>query len=179
MADSDNSRTLSTVTRGDFHSLEAACLPTYPEVAAHQNPGFRRCGDDPAIAAWQQWCSAWQLLSESNAQQQRIEARLFKAADGPFERDSGYNEALEAEDRAAIAEDEAAEALWDTPAQSLAGVIAKLHAILSRSQPSPTSPDEPWPQIRGVMADLLAIEKAVDPPRRPTACERPPALHNG
>ncbi len=178
MADSDNSRTLPTVTRGDFHSLVAARLPTYPEVATHQNPGFRRCGDDPAAAAWQRWWDASQRLSESNATQQRIEARLFQAADGPVERDPGYSEALEAEDCAAIAEDKAAEALWDIPAQSVAGVTAKLHAILSRSQPSPTSPDEPWPQLRGLMADLLAFDAAVDPPRRLAAHEPKAALQN-
>lgn len=117
-------------------------------------------------------------MSESNAQQQRIEARLFKAADGPVERDPDHSEALEAEDRAAIAEEEAAKALWDTPAQSAAGVTAKLHAILSRSQPSPTNPDEPWPQIRGVMADLLAIDAAGAPPRRLAVREREAALPN-
>ncbi|WP_429819936.1 hypothetical protein [Ensifer sp. B1-9] len=179
MADSDNSRTLSTVTRGDFHSFVAASLPTYQEAAPPQNPGLDLCDDDPAVAAWHLWYSALQHLSESSAQQQRIETRLFRSADASVERDAAYSEALEAEDRAAIAEDEAAAALWSAPAASVAGVTAKLDAILSRGQPSPTSPDEPWPQIRIVMADLLKIDAALDPSRRLAAHKRQPGLRSG
>ncbi|MGF6175449.1 hypothetical protein [Ensifer sp. 4252] len=179
MADSDNSRTLSTVTRRDFHSLVAASLPTNPEVAAHQNPGFSRCADDPAVAAWHRWCNAWQRLSESTANQQRIETKLFQAADTPIGRDADYGQALEAEERAAIAEDEAAAALWNTPAKSVAGAAAKLDAILSRGQPSPISPCEPWPQIRVFIAELLGIDKAHERPRRPAERDRQPAPQSG
>uniref|UniRef100_UPI002FE23AFA hypothetical protein n=1 Tax=Sinorhizobium chiapasense TaxID=501572 RepID=UPI002FE23AFA len=118
-------------------------------------------------------------MSDSSAHQQRIETRLLKSADTRPERDAAYNEALEAEDCAAIAEDEAAAALWSTPAESVAGVAAKLDAILNRGQPSPTSPDEPWSQLRIILADLLRIEATLDPPRGSTAGERQPALQNG
>ncbi len=40
MADSDNSRTLSTVTLGDFHSFVAASLPTHQSLLGQNgSPG--------------------------------------------------------------------------------------------------------------------------------------------
>lgn len=182
MADSDNSRTLPTVTRGDLHSLVAACFPTYPEVVACQNPGFSRCIDDPAVAAWDQWHAAWQRLGESTVKQQQLEATLFSgvlSASGGQHVSRTYNAALEAEERAALAEDLAAQALWRAPAVSLAGAAAKLDAILNRGQPSPTSPDEPWPQIRVVIAELLRIDKALERLRRLADRDRQPARKNG
>lgn len=181
MADSDNSRTLSTVTRGDFHSLVAASFPTYPEVATLQNRGFSLRADDPALAAWHHWRSAWGRLSESTVQQQQLETSLFSSDPSSLSHHDGsraYNEALEAEDRASLAEELAAQALWQAPAVSIAGIIVKLDAILNRGQPSSNCTDEPWPQLRGVMDDLLRIDTAADPPHRAAACERQPALQN-
>ncbi|MCG5485707.1 MAG: hypothetical protein KK482_18625 [Sinorhizobium meliloti] len=164
MADSDNSRTLSTVTLGDFHSFVAASLPTHQELTRTKRRPPETCNDDPALAVWQQWCSAWQHLSESSLRQQQLERALFPAVlPPPLEQTAGsraYDEALEAEDRASVAEDEAAKALWRTPARSLAGATAKLHAAITKWQPSPTSQEDPWPQIRSVIADLLKIDIA-------------------
>lgn len=182
MADSDNSRTLSTVTRGDFHSSEAACLPTYPQVAAHQKLGLRGCANDAAVAAWQHWRADWTRLSESTHHQQQLETALFSGElSSSAERDgrSAYNEALEEEDRAALAEELAAQALWPVPASSVAGVIGKLDAILNRSQPSSACLDEPWPQIRGVIVDLLRIDAVHARPARSPECERQPTLQDG
>uniref|UniRef100_UPI000B3629EF hypothetical protein n=1 Tax=Rhizobium sullae TaxID=50338 RepID=UPI000B3629EF len=120
------------------------------------------CNDDPALAVWQQWCIAWQHLSESSSRQQRMERSLFSVVlPPPFEQAAGsraYDEALDAEDRASVAEDRAAESLWRTPAQSVAGATAKLHAAVTRWEPCPTSQEDPWPQIRSVIADLLKID---------------------
>ncbi|MBP1886373.1 hypothetical protein [Sinorhizobium mexicanum] len=164
MADSDNSRTLSTVTRGDFHSFVAASLPTYQELAATKNLPSDACNDDPALAVWHQWCDTWQCLSEASLRQQRLERALFPVVlPPPLEEAAGsrtYSEAIEAEDRASIAEEQAAETLWETPAMSAAGAAAKLHAAITKWQPSPTSQGEPWPQIRFVIADLLKIDIA-------------------
>lgn len=182
MADSDNSRTLSMVTRGAFHSLVAASFPTYPEVATLQNPGFSRCADDPALAAWQRWRAAWHSLSESTVKQQRLETSLFTgdvSTSGEQDGSRAYSDALEEEDRAALAEELAAQTLWQAPAVSIAGVIAQLDAILHRGQPSPATSDEPWPQLRGVMADLLRIDTALDPLRRLEGRERQPAFQDG
>ncbi|RVK62351.1 hypothetical protein CN155_01850 [Sinorhizobium meliloti] len=164
MADSDNSRTLSTVTGADFHSFVAASLLTYQELTRAKQLSRDACDADPALAVWHQWCAAWQRLSESSLLQQRLERTLFSSVlPPPLEQAAGsrtYSEALEAEDRASIAEEQAAETLWETPAVSIAGAAAKLHAAMTKWQPSPTSQEEPWPQIRIVIADLLKIDMA-------------------
>ncbi|MDX0018206.1 hypothetical protein GOC03_02295 [Sinorhizobium meliloti] len=107
MADSDNSRTLSTVTRGDFYSFVAASLPTSQELARATPLPSDACNDDPALA---------------------------------------------------VCQDHTAQALWRTPARSVAGATTKLHALGTKWQPSSTSEEEPWPQIRSVIADLLKID---------------------
>ncbi|MGH0327559.1 hypothetical protein [Sinorhizobium meliloti] len=107
MADSDNSRTLSTVTRADFHSFVAASLPTSQELARATPLPSDACNDDPALA---------------------------------------------------VCQDHTAQALWRTPARSVAGATTKLHALGTKWQPSSTSEEEPWPQIRSVIADLLKID---------------------
>ncbi|MDW9986646.1 hypothetical protein GOC13_31635 [Sinorhizobium meliloti] len=158
MADSDNSRTLSTVTR------VAASLPTSQELARATRLPSDACNDDPALVVCQPWCNAREHLSESTLRQQRHESSLFSAVlPAPLEQSAGsrtYSEALEAEDRVSIAEVQAAETLWETPAVSVAGAAAKLHAAMTKWQPSPTSEEEPWPQIRIVIADLLKIDMA-------------------
>ncbi|WHS91314.1 hypothetical protein VPK21_002112 (plasmid) [Sinorhizobium kummerowiae] len=162
MADSDNSRTLSTVTRADFHSFVAASLPTYQELTGTKQLSSEAGDDDPVLAVWHQWYAAWESLSESSLLQQRLERSLFSAVlPPPLEQSAGlraYEKALEAEDRACTAEDHAAEALWRTPARSVAGATAKLHALGTNWQPSSTSEEEPWSQIRSVIADLLKID---------------------
>ncbi|RVI88639.1 hypothetical protein CN190_11045, partial [Sinorhizobium meliloti] len=79
MADSDNSRTLSTVTRADFHSFVAASLPTYQELTRAKQLSRDACDTDPALAVWHQWCAARQRLSESSLLRQRLERSLFPA----------------------------------------------------------------------------------------------------
>lgn len=175
MADSDNSRTLSTVTRGDFHSFVAASLPTPPELAITKSRSSDPRGEDHALALWHQWCAAWQRLCESNLRQQQLERSLFPVClPPPLEQGAGsrtYSEALEAEDRASIAEERAAETLWETPAVSVAGAAAKLHAAMTKWQPSPqarkslgrksvssspTSCRSIWPQLQ---ADEIACRR--------------------
>ncbi len=164
MADSDNSRTLSTVTRRDFHSLLSASLPPCQSPSDPPNGLFDVPADDPAVDAWRVWWATWARLTESSRRQQQLERRLFSMdallrQDVP---DSGrkHQHALEAEDRASITDDEAADALWMTPAQSVMGAIAKLHVAVTRWQPSTTSQQELWPQIRAVISDLLRIDAA-------------------
>ena len=164
MADSDNSRTLSPVTRRDFHSLLAASLPTCQSPSAPQNPRFDARGNDPAFVDWCAWWTTWGRLTESSRRQQQLVRTLFSTnsllqsdASG---RERDYGEALEAKDCASKTEEEAAAAVWQTPAQSIAGVTAELHAAVTRWQPSPTSQEEPWPQFRAVITDLLRIDSA-------------------
>jgi hypothetical protein len=167
MADSDNSRTLSPVTRGDFHSFVSASLPTYPELAASLTAPLDVCNNDLAVAIWQEWRAARQHVIESCLRQQGLETRLVAMAGSPLDvpetwqvadKEVGYSEALEEERRASAVEDEVAEALWNTPAESITGATAKLHAIATKWQPSLLSDEYPWPQIRSVIADLLKID---------------------
>jgi hypothetical protein len=167
MADSDNSRTLPPVTRRDFHSFVAASLPTYPELAALLTAPLDVCNDDLAFTIWQEWCAARQRLIESCLRQQGLETKLVSMVGSPLytpeagkaaNENAGYSEALQEERRAFIIEDEVAETLWDTPAESIIGATAKLHAVVTKWQPSLISDEYPWPQIRSVIADLLKID---------------------
>ncbi|WP_168878893.1 hypothetical protein [Rhizobium sp. P28RR-XV] len=167
MADSDNSRTLPPVTRGDFHSFVVASLPTYPELSDSISTSPDDCDDDPAFRIWREWCVARQQLIESCVRQQRLETQLFSMVGSPLDapeaweaadKEIGYSEALEEEGRALDVENGVAPTLWDAPASSVAGAIAKLHAVVNKWQPSATSDEYPWPQIRSVMADLLRID---------------------
>ncbi|WP_047462543.1 hypothetical protein [Rhizobium rhizogenes] len=168
MADSDHSRTLPPVTRGDFHSVVAASLPTYPELAALLTAPLGVCNDDLAFTIWQEWRAAQQRLIESCQRQQGLETRLISMVGSPLlapeawqaaDKQVGYSEALEEERRASAVEDEVAETLWNTPAESIIGVTAKLHVVVTKWQPSLISEEYPWPQIRSVIADLLKIDR--------------------
>lgn len=72
---------------------------------------------------------------------------------------TGYTRALEAESEASEREGSAAQALWDTPARSVYGAIAKLHALITLGVLQPDCDEFPWPPFRSVAADLLTILK--------------------
>ncbi len=164
MADSDNSRTLSTVTWDAMQSLLAVDLPTFEMLATSCDAD----GTDPALLAWRQWCVSWRHLSEATLLQQLLEKSYISVTSTantaygcvPAATTRQYNDALEAEDIASIAETSAADALWNTQAASIAGVSAKLVALASKWAPSPSSLEEPWPQIRSIITDLQNIEQA-------------------
>ena len=69
----------------------------------------------------------------------------------------GYTATLRAESEAADRAETLLEALSETPANSLAGVAAKLDAILREGQPSKDDAEFPWPQIRSVLEDIGRI----------------------
>ncbi|MEI4482661.1 MULTISPECIES: hypothetical protein [unclassified Phyllobacterium] len=167
MADSDNSRTLPPVTRRDFHSVLAASLPTYPHLAAGITAPAEACDDDPAVMTWREWCAARLDASKSCRRQQKLEAKLISMAGSPqsavdawkaSDEKLGYSRALDRERKAFIAENRVAEILWYTPAQTIMGATAKLHAIVDKWQPDAACDEYPWPQIRAVIADLLKID---------------------
>ncbi|SCB43434.1 hypothetical protein [Rhizobium lusitanum] len=166
MTDSDNSRTLPPVTRGEFHSFVAASLPTYPELAASLTGPLEACKGDLAFTIWHEWCAARQHVIESCLRQQGLETKLLSIVGSPLQASEagkaadevGYSEALQEERHAFALEGEMAETLWDTPAESITGATAKLHAVVTKWQPSLISDEYPWPQIRSVIADLLKID---------------------
>jgi len=77
-----------------------------------------------------------------------------KARWDAYDRAIGYSAALRAESDAANRAETLLEALSETPAISLAGVAAKLDAILREGQPSKDDAEFPWPQIRSVLEDI-------------------------
>ncbi|MDR6670184.1 hypothetical protein [Rhizobium sp. 1399] len=131
----------------------------------------RKCpdagSDDPLLLLWTQWREAREDALELSRRQQELEAKLFPAvgrSDRATEtadataRDIEHSQALEAEDRAFDTEATLAERLWETPAFTLVGTIAKLHAVLVRGQPSTTHDEYPWPPLRAVLTDLLKLD---------------------
>ncbi|KAA1183897.1 hypothetical protein FP026_07710 [Rhizobium tropici] len=170
MADSDNSRTLPRVTQGDLHSFVAASFPTHPGLVARLTGQLDIQNDDLAFVIWRQWCAARHRLIESCLRQQGLEKRLLAMVGTPSDtpeawkaadREIGYSEAVQEEERVAASEDEVADMLWDTPAESIVGATAKLHAMLAKWQPSVSSEEYPWPQLRSVIADLLKIDAEI------------------
>lgn len=86
----------------------------------------------------------------------------WKAADKRM----GYSKARKAERIAGDRELAFAAELWDAPARSLEGVIAKLHAVLTLGISSPDCNEFPWPPLRSVMNDLLEtarVQHIVEP----------------
>lgn len=68
----------------------------------------------------------------------------------------GYSRAKQAEEEAFVLCAERLNELFAKPAYSVAGVAAKLHAVLAMGEDSPAD-EFPWPQIRAAMADLLNL----------------------
>ncbi len=173
MADSDNSRTLPSVTRGDLHSFVAASLPTNPGLAERLTTPSDIRNDDLAFTIWREWCAARQRLIESCLRQQGLERRMFATVGSPSQasetwdstaEEVGYREAVREEERAFSIEDDIAATLWNTPAQTLAGATGKLHAVITKGQPSVASEEYPWPQIRSIISDLAKIDEAMSSP---------------
>ncbi|MER8373930.1 hypothetical protein [Mesorhizobium sp. M1406] len=75
----------------------------------------------------------------------------------------GYSATMRAESEAADRAEALLEALSETPAISLAGVAAKLDAILREGQPSKDDSEFPWPQIRSVLEDIGRIGGQTEP----------------
>jgi hypothetical protein len=44
-----------------------------------------------------------------------------------------------------------------TPASSVEGVAAKLHAVLREGEWCENCPEFPWPQVRSALSDLIRI----------------------
>ncbi|MGG6896835.1 hypothetical protein, partial [Rhizobium sp. BR 315] len=86
-----------------------------------------------------------------------VQLRRWSAADKVM----GYTRAREAERVAADRELALAAELWDMPAQSIEGMIAKLQVVLTLGIASPESDEFPWPPLRSVMNDLIEMVKSL------------------
>ena len=172
MADSDNSRTLSAVTRGELHLSVAASLPRFPKHSFLTRECPDATSDEPFLSLWTQWREARERALEVSRHQRELETKLFSSLAPPdsateaadaIDGNIAHSQALEAEDRAFDAEARLAERLWGTPAFTLTGTIAKLHAVLVRGEPSATHDEYPWPQLRTVLIDLLNLDMGMSP----------------
>ncbi|WP_292064660.1 hypothetical protein [Mesorhizobium sp.] len=79
------------------------------------------------------------------------------------DREIGYSAALHAERKAADRAEDMLEMLSETPAASLAGVAAKLDAVLREGEVSEDSIEFPWPQIRSTLDDVIRIGQRLVP----------------
>ncbi|MDG4875213.1 hypothetical protein P9273_08900 [Mesorhizobium sp. WSM4935] len=134
--------------------------------------------NDAAEAVWRRWQNAYEETQRLCRQQQRLEQKLIETVGLPYapdrgnaeagfaahhsrwdaaDRELGYSAALKAEREAAERAADLLEMLARTPATSLAGVAAKLDAVLREGQPSENDPEFPWPQIRSLLEDVVRI----------------------
>ncbi|WP_187331366.1 MULTISPECIES: hypothetical protein [unclassified Mesorhizobium] len=79
------------------------------------------------------------------------------------DREIGYSAALLAEGEAADQAENLLQLLLETPAASLAGVAAKLDAVLSEGEPAEASAEFPWLHIRSVLGDVIRIGQELVP----------------
>jgi hypothetical protein len=138
---------------------------------------------DPAPFLWTQWKTAQDIADALCQKQQSLETRLmqligasraigdaegtevdcaaqeenYRARWAAADFAVGYSEAKKEEVRAADIAKELADALAATPACSVEGVAAKLHAVLREGEWCENCPEFPWPQVRSALTDLIRI----------------------
>lgn len=162
-------------------SVGAAAPASFGEIAALDTSRIEAA--DAAMSMWTQWRAAQDAADVLCQKQQSLETQLMRlirescsidntdcaeadrAAQEEDERarwvaaDSavGYSEAKKEEERAADIAKDLADALAATPASSVAGVAAKLHAVLREGEWCENCPEFPWPQVRSALTDLIRI----------------------
>lgn len=212
MADSENSRTLPSITRRNLLSLAVASLaasaakPALGELTLDidaENNG------DLIVPAWRAWNEAHKQHYELCRRQQKLETAMLKMVGGRFPRveiqvadktepvfartareinhllrgaeladrrrqakaelstrlaawdaadaQIGYTIAYDAQSEMADTENALAEALKSIPAQSIVGVIAKLHAVIEMEDPGACLTETPWPELRSILVDILRL----------------------
>ncbi|QOF75032.1 hypothetical protein IG197_31425 (plasmid) [Aminobacter sp. SR38] len=187
MADSDNTTALPFVTRGGRRKSCAVDDEAEGDSSVGVRPAekiaARLLGTiDPCVVLLQEWEQAHHMAVVLCRLQQRLEIRIRNAlqaseprvgaekdqqsASQPADHQSrwneldqefGYSRARAAETQAVEAEEEILDAVAATPAQSLAGVIAKLKIIAGGGENMGDTSAFPWPQIQSVLADLQAL----------------------
>ncbi len=145
MADSENSRTLSIIMQRHI-------------VANGAEPRA-----DSALALWSKWFALHERREGLAVKQREFEILLLATAgSAPGERKAAndqisYSRAHQEELEAMHAELEAARCLWMVPARTIAGVVAKLHALIEWEDPGTSPGESPWPELRLILGDLIGI----------------------
>ena len=208
MADSDNTTALPFVTQegrrkscavdDDAEGDSSVGVRPAERIAAHWLAPI-----DPCVVLLQEWEQAHHMAVVLCRLQQRLEIRIRNAlrasepSGGPendqqsalqpadqqtrwneLDQKVGYSRARAAEAQAVEAEEEIFDAVAATPAQSLAGVIAKLTIIVGGGENMGDTSAFPWPQIQSALADLQALgDRGAE--ARPADSRRQPADNRG
>jgi hypothetical protein len=187
MADSDNTTALPFVTQGGRRKSCAVDDEAEGDSSVGVRPAekiaARLLGTiDPCVVLLQEWEQAHHMAVVLCRLQQRLEIRIRNALraseprvgaenDGhsasqpadhqtrwdKLDREVGYSRTRAAEAQAVETEEEILDAVAATPAQSLAGVIAKLKIIAGGGENMGDTSAFPWPQIQSALADLQAL----------------------
>ncbi|WP_246677843.1 hypothetical protein [Mesorhizobium sp. B2-7-2] len=160
MADSDNTTTLPSVTLGREMQFPLTKKRAGPSAEARLSP-------DPALLLSLAWIDAHvgMLASCVREQQEEEERLLDHGAPLPTGALIGRGEGASADcgDLDAREQDDAEKAdtlladLVSTPAQSLAGVIAKLAVVVREAKDNTDIFEFPLPHIRSALADLRRL----------------------
>lgn len=171
MGDSENSRTVPAITCRNL--LKTTELLLMAQIAGQSS--ILRGSSKDALREWEAWRVAFQELDRFNVEQQRIEKALLEMASLDMRRgDAGlislacvlaaddehvqaYRRAEQTVDDASAFEDVLASELLKADVSSLFGVVAKLHCVLERGEPHPAYGEFPWPELRGLLRDLLCL----------------------
>ncbi|MCX8571807.1 MULTISPECIES: hypothetical protein [Aminobacter] len=188
MADSDNTTALPfVIQRG---RRKSCAVDDDGVVGGFVHAARLRAPLDPCVVLFQEWEQAHHMAVVLCRLQQRLEIRIRNALaspkpdEGPETDDQrmqqasvlaarqarwdeldvevGYSRARAAEAQAVEAEEEILDAVATTPAQSFAGVIAKLKIIVGGGENMGDMSAFPWPQIQSVLADLKALGGGLD-----------------
>ena len=182
MADSDNTTALPFVTQGGRRKSCAVDDGAEGDSSVGVRPAEKIAARllapiDPCVVLLQEWEQAHHMAVVLCRLQQRLETRIRNAlrasepSSGPeneqstdrqtrwdeLDQEVGYSRARAAEAQAVEAEEEILDAVAATPAQSLAGVIAKLKIIVGGGETAGDMSSFPWPQIQSVLADLKQL----------------------
>lgn len=143
MADSDDTTTLPSVTRA--RKISATDLDDREESA------------DPTLTASLAWIEAHTTTIGHCLNQQRIETALRRGGRDNKGMRRAYLEALAAEEDAAAKEQALLERLARTPANSLAGVAAKLSVIVWETGDNTDLSDFPVEHVRSALDDIQRL----------------------
>ncbi|MDX8525398.1 hypothetical protein RFM68_12840 [Mesorhizobium sp. MSK_1335] len=103
------------------------------------------------------------LIDEGIRAEAEADLAAHQARWDAADREIGYSAAMLAEHKAASRAEALLEELSETPAITLAGVAAKLDAVLREGQSSANDAEFPWPQIRSAIEDIARIGRQREP----------------
>ncbi|MXN49415.1 hypothetical protein GR138_29920 [Shinella kummerowiae] len=163
---------IPSITRRNLLSVAAASITA--SNAQHAGSTSLSLPDSKhselVLLLWEEWFAAHKQSGELCRLQQGLETRLFELvrdlsenerddARQAADKELGYSRACQAEAEATDREQALVNALWNTPARSIAGIIAKLHSVIEYEDPGDTMKMTPWPELRSILTDLVRFNE--------------------